>query len=381
MAKYLDSKGVSVFWNKTKSAIKDITNEHSITPKNTDGFISNIHYDSDTFVDSYITEFSNFGSGRQDQCLPYIVNCNGSILYISDSPEFINDTTKTRTYNIENGIVKLYNLIPNKRYFYRVDKGECKSFKTKGTCRWLKLDSLKNVRDLGGIKTSLGKYIRYGLLYRGSEFSGKNNISITSQDKYELTSILGVNTELDLRKIDEMAGHTSGTLDNYLNVQFPNFYDIETIDDSGKLKIIDALNYVMTNAMLGYPVYYHCAWGCHRVGLITCIIYGILGVPQCEIDKEYELSSFSDFGIFKRNSDEYGYKKCNEYIRITYGNWYNWAIKELVLNDADIEAFRKAIIVDYTELPFITTEEIENMWNDVTPVPPTPPVYNAIINE
>lgn len=373
MAKYLDNKGVHIFWNKTKSAIEDITNEHSITPKNTDGFLSNIHYDSDTFIDSYITEFSNFGSGRQDQCLPYIVNCNGSILYISNSPEFINDTTKTRTYNIENGIVKLYNLIPNKRYFYRVDKGECKSFKTKGTCRWLKLDSLKNVRDLGGIKTSLGKYIKYGLLYRGSEFSGNNGINISSNDLYELTSILGVNTELDLRRTDEMAEHTTGTLSNYLNIAAPDFNDIENISDEEIIKLKNAISYIIVNATYGYPLYYHCAWGCHRVGLITCIIYSLLGVPQCEIDKEYELSSFSDFGIFCRNKNDYGYKRCNEYISEIYGSWYNWACDKLGIKDDIVEQFRQALIVDYTELPFITEKEVEYVWENKTPDTPYAP--------
>lgn len=373
MAKYLDSKGVSVFWNKTKSAIKDITNEHSITPKNTDGFISNIHYDSDTFVDSYITEFSNFGSGRQDQCLPYIIKDNGSILSISDSPGFINDSTKTRIYNIENGVVKLYNLIPNKRYFYKVDRGDYKSFKTKGTCRWIKLDSLKNVRDLGGVKTSLGKYIRYGLLYRGSEFSGNNGINISNKDFYELTSILGVNTELDLRRIDEMAGHTRGTLSNYLNIVAPDFNDIENISDEEIIKLKNAISYIIINATYGYPLYYHCAWGCHRVGLITCILYGLLGVPQCEIDKEYELSSFSDFGIFCRNKNDYGYKRCNEYISEIYGSWYNWACDKLGIKDDIVEQFRQALIVDYTELPFITEKEVAYIWENQTPDTPYAP--------
>lgn len=369
MAKYLDNKGVHIFWNKTKSAIEDITNEHSITPKNTDGFLSNIHYDSDTFIDSYITEFSNFGSGKQDQCLPYIVNCNGSILYISNSPEFINDTTKTRTYNIENGIVKLYNLIPNKRYFYRVDKDECKSFKTKGTCRWLKLDSLKNVRDLGGIKTSLGKYIRYGLLYRGSEFSGNNGINISSNDLYELTSILGVNIELDLRRIDE-TGDMPQTLDTYYNVSSPDFGDIADITLEQKTDLRNAISYIIINAIEGYPVYYHCAWGCHRAGLITCILYGLLGVPQCEIDKEYELSSFSDLGVFPRNVNEYHYRECNEYIQTNYGSWYNWACKELIFDDGVIEQFRQAMIVDYMELPLMTADDVQDIWDNNTPPSP-----------
>lgn len=40
------------------------------------------------------------------------------------------------------------------------------------------------------------------------------------------------------------------------------------------------------------PVYFHCTAGADRTGTLACVLEGLLGMSQSDIDKDYELTTF-----------------------------------------------------------------------------------------
>lgn len=140
--------------------------------------------------------------------------------------------------------------------------------------RWIK-SATSNMRDLGGWACD-GGTIRYGLLYRSGNLS--------ESDEYLLINQLGINTECDLTADGVAAfpgkmrfiGHTS--------------YAMYSLADTGAWRtnlrgIFEAVQY-------GDPVVFHCSMGADRTGTLACVLEGLLGMSQSDIDKDYELTSF-----------------------------------------------------------------------------------------
>lgn len=152
--------------------------------------------------------------------------------------------------------------------------------------RWIN-SRTSNMRDLGGWPCDGGK-VRYGLLYRSGE--------LNAQDENLLISELGINTECDLTADGTPAypgkmryiGHTS--------------YAMYSLSNTGAWQtnlrgIFEAVQY-------GDPVIFHCSMGADRTGTLACMLEGLLGVSQSDIDKDYELTSF--YALRARNGNYQG---------------------------------------------------------------------------
>lgn len=152
--------------------------------------------------------------------------------------------------------------------------------------RWIK-SATSNMRDLGGWSCDGGK-VKYGLLYRSGE--------LNAQDEDLFINELGINTECDLTADGTPAypgkmrfiGHTS--------------YAMYSLADTGAWRtnlrgIFDAVRY-------GDPVVFHCSMGADRTGTLACVLEGLLGVSQSDIDKDYELTSF--YALRARNGNYQG---------------------------------------------------------------------------
>ena len=99
-------------------------------------------------------------------------------LEVSEYYDFSN-STKLK-FNLTKKIVSLYNLKTNTNYYYRITinfknntfSTHGGSFKTTQNPRILAVDGITNVRDIGGFKGLNGKYVKQGLLFRGTELDG-----------------------------------------------------------------------------------------------------------------------------------------------------------------------------------------------------------------
>lgn len=197
----------------------------------------------------------------------------------------------------------LWNLCPNTAYTLTVTTDDGQS-DTVQFCtadeqpRYLWVDGLTNVRDIGGWKTRDGRRIRYNMLFRGSEMD--THCDITADGVRTMTETLRIRTDLDLR--GEASDHTGGVLDPH-GVRWA-LIPVEPYDDIFKPEMqaqYRAIFELLTDPA-SYPVYEHCWGGADRAGTVAFLVEAALGVPEDDLILDYELTTLSIWGTRTRNT-------------------------------------------------------------------------------
>lgn len=164
--------------------------------------------------------------------------------------------------------------------------------------------SMANVRDLGGWPTQSGHPVRYGLLYRGTEMNGEHTAS--DADKQMLLD-LGIRADLDLRTADEAQNLTASPLASVLEGDAAAEVDylLNTVTEYSSGVKADpatyarAFQFLVAELRQDKPVYFHCIWGCDRTGTLAFLVEGMLGLSASDLCKEFELSTFSNWGTVR----------------------------------------------------------------------------------
>lgn len=208
--------------------------------------------------------------------------------------------------------VELYHLLVDMDYFFRVTVtldnknvySEAGSFTTKWSPRIIEFENLRNVRDVGGWKTTDGKTIKQEMLYRGCELDGANS------KKYILTPA-GLDIMLDDLKIkgelDLRTSHTEGAKDmlgvnvKHQYVSFMAYSEIFTDYGRGKMKEVFDFLSDETN----YPVYLHCSYGADRTGTVCYILEALLGVSEENCYRDWELSILTNGEAFYEEMEQF----------------------------------------------------------------------------
>lgn len=286
--------------------------------------------------------------------LPDVPDEYSVILFRSGTIEYSTDPDFGNFLSVQGsaGFNLLGNLIPGKTYYYRaVYDGKPSltlKFRTRGRVRMLKVDGIFNVRDIGGWKTTDGKRIKYGLIFRGSEMDGIHEVNITAKG-IEQMKALGIRTEVDLRNSEEVSAA------KYPLKSFADYsrYEIGAYMGVSKNKELyrDALLAVMNGAMNDKPVYVHCWGGADRTGTVIALLEGTLGVSKEDVIHDYELTSFSLSGYRIYGSGEEGtqFKDLVEYIENDFeGSTFNEKCTNLLLDlgisREQIESFRAKML-------------------------------------
>jgi len=188
--------------------------------------------------------------------------------------------------------------------------------------RLVPLEGVQNFRDIGGYRTSDGRRVKWGLIYRSAELS-----RLTPQDLVEITG-LNIQSVHDLRSLEERRSEPT----TWTGTQTPRFIAHDYTMDMAALA--DLFRDVTTpelarDAFTGlYPhlldiqqpqeaalfedllkaegaTLYHCTAGKDRTGLATALILSALGVPRDVILYDYELSNrFYDAGLARQGNED-----------------------------------------------------------------------------
>ena len=249
----------------------------------------------------------------------------------------------------EAGGVTHYNEVPNvPTPFAGTDAAG--TLKPLDALRWIRTRNNSaeawNVRDLGGWACD-GGTVKYGLLIRGGKLG--------AADRAVLVGELGVQHDLDLRGregggSDDEPDMTESPLGSdvlYTRTQQYAWYALVPVETwQAYLRcVIDAVTH-------REPVYFHCTAGADRTGTLACVLEGLLGMSQSNIDKDYELTTFysgSGSDATARRRNEADWKGLINAINAVSGDSFrdkcvHFAVGTCGMSMADINAYRAAMI-------------------------------------
>lgn len=282
-----------------------------ITNPQVKSFIENVDYSGQDYTITHVGKYSAPPAYyRKDCCFPMVVKWKSNnevknqILYLSKTARIdILDNVNTKKYDVACGTSEfcVYNLIPNKKYYYKICGIDFHnnpiiikedSFTTSGNSRMLNIDGLKNVRDLGGWSVGNG-FVKYGLLFRGCELDDTGgSVGLTSEGKKELFERIGIRVDIDLRT---NVGNTKSPIG--ARVEYSCYpiepYDVGLKKSTTQLLIKSIFELIENKLSTGTPIYFHCQGGRDRTGTLAFLILGTLGVSESDIAKDYELTEFA----------------------------------------------------------------------------------------
>ena len=242
-----------------------------------------------------------------------------------------------------------YNEIPNVKTPF-ANSSKAGTLKPLDFLRWIRTRNNSaeawNVRDLGGWACD-GGTVKYGLLIRGGKLS--------AEDRAVLVGEIGIQHDLDLRGREgggsgdepEMTESPLGSDVWYTRTQQYAWYALTPVAtwQAYFRCVIDAVTH-------REPVYFHCTAGADRTGTLACVLEGLLGMSQSDIDKDYELTTFysgsgSDATARRRNESDW--KGLINAINAVSGDTFrdkcvHFAVGTCGMTMADINAFRAAMI-------------------------------------
>lgn len=254
------------------------------------------------------------------------------------------------------GGVTHYNEVPNVLTPF-ASGGKAGTLKPLDALRWIRTrDSSAeawNVRDLGGWVCD-GGTVRYGLLFRGGK--------LAAADRGVLVGEMGIQHDLDLRGREgggsedepELTESPLGSDVWYTRTQQYAWYALTPVATwQAYLRcVFDAVTH-------REPVYFHCTAGADRTGTLACVLEGLLGMSQSDIDKDYELTTFysgSGSDAIARRRNESDWKGLINAINAVSGDSFrdkcvHFAVGTCGMSMADINAFRAAMIDGTPETP------------------------------
>ncbi len=245
------------------------------------------------------------------------------------------------------GGVTHYNEVPNVLTPF-ASGGKAGTLKLLDALRWIRTSAgatAWNVRDLGGWPCD-GGTVKYGLLIRGGK--------LAAADRAVLVGELGIQHDLDLRGregggSDDEPDMTESPLGSdvwYTRTQQYAWYALTPVATwQAYLRcVIDAVTH-------REPVYFHCTAGADRTGTLACVLEGLLGMSQSDIDKDYELTTFysgsgSDATARRRNESDW--KGLINAINAVSGDTFrdkcvHFAVGTCGMSMTDINAYRAAM--------------------------------------
>ncbi|MBO5402300.1 MAG: tyrosine-protein phosphatase [Clostridia bacterium] len=317
-------------------------------------FLSEVSYDDAEDSVSKIADYY-YAYLRFDRPAGYSINLEEGELTVWD-----NGTKKAYTVTVEEGPYKFYNITPGVGgEFYVIKDNKVVQrghLRPTGALRMIYSDTpgLQNIRDLGGWNCD-GGTIKYNMLIRGSAV-----IDAADVDRNTWVKLLGIEHDVFLKAyaesqfVDRDIYRTQSPLGSHISL-YQKDLSVEGSEDKqnfqqAKDEMNGIINRIFDNAITGETTYFHCLAGADRTGMVAVIIEGVLGVSRSDIDKDYELTSFST--LRERNSDIY-LSDINIIRQYPGANFRDECVQYLLdcgITLDKINAFRKAVIDGDPEL-------------------------------
>jgi protein-tyrosine phosphatase len=254
--------------------------------------------------------------------------------------------------------------------------------------RHLSLEGAPNFRDLGGYATADGRHVKWGQFYRSDDLA-----ALTDADLEKLSG-LGLKLVCDFRSESEKLAEPDrlpleappAVLDVGIGAESFMVKDLRERISSGDLEDLDLRSMMIEGnrqfattfspqyaAMFervtkaeNRPALVHCTAGKDRAGFASAMILSVLGVPRETVMEDFLLTNHYTqsaterqllmiklFSLFRADTDalrplfgvEPAYLEAAfQAIDETYGDFDSYRRTALGLDDAEVEAFRTAVL-------------------------------------
>ncbi len=326
------------------------------------------NYTSKTVVSNYTSGQSS--SNRLDAPAPVSLSWTSSAsgtrtVYVYNNSAMTDLEMSTTT---SGNSVDILNLAVNQTYYYKVATSSSTittgSFSTEGRRRMVKVSDTRanghanNCRDFGGLKTTDGKTVKCGMIFRGT-----NMDATTDTEKDYITEYMNVALDVDLRN-----GSTSRTpgIDGsssaynafngtrgveYVKGNFSGYIsDFYTTNSNAKTSMTNIFTKILATFKAGKAVYIHCYVGADRTGYTSMILQAALGVSPKDCSIDFELTSFSVVGTRTRTGGgnsigKDGLNYINNYSKgSTFKEKAYNILRDYGITDAQITEFRNYML-------------------------------------
>jgi len=159
--------------------------------------------------------------------------------------------------------------------------------------RWLHVQGITNVRDMGGWRLPGNRRVRQGLIYRSSEMNRR--VLISEEGKRVVHEELKIRTDLDLRgagENDTCWPALDESAVQWINIPVRPYEHIVADDAREQYRQVFK---VFANPS-AYPLLFHCWGGCDRGGTVAFLLHALLGLDRDSLIRDYEYSSLSIWG-------------------------------------------------------------------------------------
>lgn len=299
--------------------------------------------------------------------LPYALRGKELVLEILEDER---DPVPVQTLAIspESTGCSVYNLAPGRLYCYRLKDPQSKrivesgDFFVEGRRRMIRADNVRNIRDMGGLRTEDGATLAYGRLFRGGAMdNARGAIRDTLFDKSGWTVLhddLFIRADIDLRSDRELL-LTDNNPYNDMS-QSPLGADVGhyhfPISDFGFITVGNmygpVISCIVERLERGENVYFHCAQGADRTGVLAFLLGGMAGVCETDLARDYELTCFA---LCRTNHTRcsvqpYNYGPSVQYIKNNFQGEtlarkiQDYLIKMHGVSPHEIESFRSIMV-------------------------------------
>jgi protein-tyrosine phosphatase len=191
--------------------------------------------------------------------------------------------------------------------------------------RQVKLEGQPNFRDLGGYKTTDGRRVRWGVIYRAGQLSKLSDADVAKLKELKIRTVIDLRgtSEVESRgkdRLPEGVRSVSCPIDvSSLPKEDPAPSDSSAGPTDPMLQITRSIMINRTDVYAtlirelaepnNRPLVFHCTAGKDRAGVGAAIVLSLLGVPWETVLDDYLLSNF-----YRREENERDLKNIRESI-------------------------------------------------------------------
>lgn len=234
--------------------------------------------------------------------------------YSTDSIDF----TKPLAEGTEGGIypLKVSNV---KRSYFQLVTNEGKAILSE---RHLPMTGGYNFRDLGGIRTADGKYVKWGKIFRSDDLNKLTDEDLAYLSSIPITSIVDFRTEREIETAPDKAPYS--LKNEYIYNITPGKLSPEDISKATKEELVEEMK-LMNRLLVSdsacvaqykkffsllqnekeVPLMFHCSAGKDRTGMGAALILFALGVDEATIKEDYLASNIYLSGKYTQLIEEY----------------------------------------------------------------------------